>query len=145
MAFAASASSRRTWESRPTSRDRLDSLVREGLLERRAYQERPRRHEYTLTQKGLELVPALVALMKWGDRWAWDRELAPVRVLHERCGEPVSVELRCPHCERDVASSELLVTPGDRVPDPPADDEPGYLSGRRLYAANAGIPIGRDE
>ena len=52
--------------------DRLDSLVREGLLERRAYQERPRRHEYTLTQKGLELVPALVALMQWGDRWGWD-------------------------------------------------------------------------
>lgn len=125
--------------------DRLDSLVREGLLERRAYQERPRRHEYLLTQKGLELVPALVALMQWGDRWAWDAALAPVRVLHESCGETVSAELRCAHCERRVASSEVLVAPGDRVPDPPAENEPGYLSGRRLYTTPTGVSIGRGD
>jgi DNA-binding HxlR family transcriptional regulator len=123
--------------------DRLESLVREGLLETRPYQERPERHEYLLTEKGLDLVPALIALMQWGDRWAWDEERAPVRILHEECGEPVSVELRCSHCERQVGSGELLATPGDPVPHPPSEDEPGYLSGRRLYTAAAGIPVGR--
>jgi DNA-binding HxlR family transcriptional regulator len=123
--------------------DRLESLVREGLLETRVYQQRPERMEYVLTEKGQELVPALVALMQWGDRWGWDGGRAPVRVLHERCGEPVTVELRCSHCERDVSVDELLATPGDPVPDPPAEQEPGYLSGRRMYSAPDGIPIGR--
>jgi DNA-binding HxlR family transcriptional regulator len=49
--------------------DRLDGLVAEGILERRVYRERPQRHEYRLTEKGVELIPALLALMQWGDRW----------------------------------------------------------------------------
>src|SRR2546425_10955836 len=52
--------------------DRLETLVREGILETRAYQARPQRSEYVLTRKGMDLVPALIALMRWGDRWAWE-------------------------------------------------------------------------
>jgi DNA-binding HxlR family transcriptional regulator len=123
--------------------DRLETLVREGLLDTRPYQERPERREYVLTQKGLELVPALIALMQWGDRWAWDAEQLPVRVVHERCGETVTFELRCPACERAVAADELLATPGRPVPDPPAEHEPGHMSGRRLYSTPGGVPLGR--
>ena len=36
---------------------RLQLLVDEGILEKRAYQERPTRHEYFLTEKGLDLWP----------------------------------------------------------------------------------------
>src|SRR4051794_38710597 len=49
--------------------DRLQTLVGEGILERRAYQERPRRYEYRLTEKGRDLYPVLIALMQWGDRY----------------------------------------------------------------------------
>lgn len=126
--------------------DRLATLVRGGLLESRVYQQRPQRHEYLLTQKGLELMPALVALMQWGDRWTWEGGRAPVRVLHEECREPVSVQLGCSHCERPVTAAELVAVPGDPVPDPPGEEDPGYLSGRRLYAAAAaGVPLGRPE
>src|ERR1039457_2126884 len=34
---------------------RLTKLVDEGVLERRLYEERPPRHEYRLTEKGLDL------------------------------------------------------------------------------------------
>ena len=101
------------------------------MLERRAYQERPRRHEYTLTQKGLELVPALVALMQWGDHWAWDCELwrrsCPSR---SAAASPVSVELRCPTLRaKKSRRAKLLVTPrGIGCPIPPVNYEPGYLS-----------------
>ena len=47
---------------------RLQRLVEEDILERRAYQQSPERHEYFLTEKGLDLWPALVALLGWGDR-----------------------------------------------------------------------------
>ncbi|HMG98734.1 MAG TPA: helix-turn-helix domain-containing protein, partial [Gaiellales bacterium] len=47
--------------------DRLEALVADGLLETHVYQERPRRHEYHLTEMGADLIPALLALMGWGD------------------------------------------------------------------------------
>src|ERR1700744_424284 len=41
---------------------RLELLVEHGVVERRRYQERPERFEYRLTDRGLELWPAIVAL-----------------------------------------------------------------------------------
>ena len=46
---------------------RLQLLVRTGILEKRRYQEEPERFEYKLTPKGLDLYPAVVAIMRWGD------------------------------------------------------------------------------
>src|SRR5260221_10689275 len=57
--------------SEPVAAARLRELVDEGLLEREPYREpgqRTREH-YRLTAKGTDLLPALVALMQWGDRW----------------------------------------------------------------------------
>ena len=47
--------------------ERLKLLVDEGVLKKVAYQERPLRYEYQLTEKGIGLYPALVALVHWGD------------------------------------------------------------------------------
>ncbi len=123
--------------------DRLAALVRDGLLETRVYQHRPQRHEYRLTEKGADLIPALLALMQWGDRWTWPRERGPVRVVHEDCGHEVRVEIRCPHCEREAASGELLAKPRGRPPDPPAGFRPGSVFGRRLYSSEGGVRLSR--
>ena len=48
--------------------DRLQTLVAQGVLEKRRYQEHPERFEYRLTAKGRDLFPVLVALMQCGDR-----------------------------------------------------------------------------
>jgi DNA-binding HxlR family transcriptional regulator len=61
--------------------DRLNRLVDEGILERRAYSERPPRSEYRLTKKGRELAVPLLALMQWGDRHLSDK---PPRVARRR-------------------------------------------------------------
>ena len=45
---------------------RLQRLVDEDILERRAYQESPARYEYFLTEKGLDLWPTLIALLRLG-------------------------------------------------------------------------------
>ncbi|MGE0503390.1 MAG: winged helix-turn-helix transcriptional regulator [Rhizobiaceae bacterium] len=45
---------------------RLDALTAAGVLAREGSARRPL---YTLTDKGQELLPALVALMQWGDKW----------------------------------------------------------------------------
>jgi DNA-binding HxlR family transcriptional regulator len=122
--------------------DRLETLVAAGVLETVVYQHRPERHEYHLTEKGLDLLPALLALMSWGDKWAWGSERGPVRVLHEHCGHGVTVEIRCPHCDRATAPAELRATLGDGRAELPAKDDPGHVSGRRLGSTRAGVQLG---
>jgi DNA-binding HxlR family transcriptional regulator len=48
---------------------RLKALVAAGILETRPYSERPPRHEYRLTVSGRELMPVMIALLNWGNRW----------------------------------------------------------------------------
>ena len=124
--------------------DRLATLVRAGILQPVTYQQRPERHEYALTEKGAELLPALLALMRWGDRWGWeDGARAPVRVVHEDCGGEVALELRCPRCEREVRPQELLALPGDPPAQAPGPGAPGRLSGARLHRVAGGVPLAR--
>lgn len=47
---------------------RLNSLVEEGLLERRQYCDRPPRHEYVLTPLGRDFRPVLLTLLAWGNK-----------------------------------------------------------------------------
>lgn len=51
-----------------TLADRLRRLEEGGLIESSAYQERPVRYAYTLTEKGAELGNILLALVQWGKR-----------------------------------------------------------------------------
>jgi DNA-binding HxlR family transcriptional regulator len=47
---------------------RLNALVEDGLMERRLYNERPRRFEYILTPRGRDFLPVLIALAAFGNR-----------------------------------------------------------------------------
>ena len=47
---------------------RLNTLVENGLLERRRYSERPPRDEYVLTERGRDFRPVLWAMLTWGNR-----------------------------------------------------------------------------
>jgi DNA-binding HxlR family transcriptional regulator len=73
--------------------DRLERLVEGGVLERRLYQERPKRFEYILTAAGLDLYPAFLLLMRWGDRWRRPAEGVPLLIIHKACGRPTVAEL----------------------------------------------------
>jgi DNA-binding HxlR family transcriptional regulator len=69
---------------------RLDGLVAAGILLRGGSDARP---TYTLTRKGQEMLPALVALMQWGDKWESGNR-PPMIVTDEdgKAVEPVRVE-----------------------------------------------------
>src|SRR6201982_729628 len=47
--------------------DRLKKLVRFGVLRRIPYQESPKRYEYILTQKSLDLYPIIISIVDWGN------------------------------------------------------------------------------
>lgn len=55
--------------SRKVLADRLRHLVSTGVLERVAYTSSPPRYDYTLTERGRALLPVLIGLQDWGDRW----------------------------------------------------------------------------
>jgi DNA-binding HxlR family transcriptional regulator len=98
---------------------RLRRLVEQGVLEKRLYQQRPPRSEYVLTEKGLDLWPAMVALMQWGDRHASPAG-PPVLLEHRGCGGAVNDHRICESCGKPLARTEVraVAGPGAR-PDHP--------------------------
>jgi len=91
---------------------RLQRLVDEGILERRPYQEGPTRYEYFLTEKGLDLWPALIALLHWGDRYSAGPEGPPVLVVHKDCGGEVSERGICERCGELLTAHDARAVPG---------------------------------
>ena len=100
--------------SRQVLSDRLATLVREGVLGKVTYRSagaRPR-HEYRLTDKGLDLYPVLTALAQWGARYYSDPEGPAVQIAHRECGAPVSVVLRCDDGHDDLPVRDVVTRPG---------------------------------
>jgi DNA-binding HxlR family transcriptional regulator len=102
---------RRTQAPRQVLSDRLSRLVADGMLRRVPYQEHGQRarHEYRLTQKGLDLYPVLIALMAWGDKHAAGPAGPQVLLTHRDCGAGVGLQLAC--TDGHVLDSPREVTP----------------------------------
>ena len=73
--------------------NRLSRLVGHGILERRAVAADRRKIEYRLTDKGYALLPTMVALRQWGERWETGVAATPVLVdaRDRRPVQPVAV------------------------------------------------------
>jgi DNA-binding HxlR family transcriptional regulator len=52
-----------------TLSQRLDEMEEEGLITKKSFAEVPPRVEYTLTQKGKDLIPILKSMADWGDKY----------------------------------------------------------------------------
>jgi DNA-binding HxlR family transcriptional regulator len=91
---------------------RLTRLLEQGVLEKRLYQERPARYEYRLTEKGLDLWPTMISLMKWGDRHTPQADGPPVLLEHRGCGGAVDEHLTCEHCGAKLSAREARALPG---------------------------------
>lgn len=86
---------------------RLQGLVEHGILERRLYQERPERFEYRLTDKGRDLYPVLISLMRWGDKHTAGEDGPPVVLTHEPCGHAPEATLACSACGKSIVPREI--------------------------------------
>lgn len=90
---------------------RLRELTAKGLFERQPYKEpgQRTRYEYVLTEKGRDLLPAVLALMQWGDKYLQGEHGPPIGLRDDATGEPVRVEVRS--AGREVPLAELRLTP----------------------------------
>ena len=104
--------------SRKVLAERLRWLVAQGVLEQRAYSERPPRHDYVLTRKGQELCDVLLAITAWGDRWTAGAAGPTALLRHRSCGELTRAELRCARCGEPLHARDVEVAPGPGAAQP---------------------------
>ena len=93
---------------------RLKELVEAGLLAKSPYREpgQRTRYEYVLTDMGRDLLPAVLALMQWGDRWLSGPGGPPTLLVHEPCGTEIDLGFHCPTCDRDFTPTDIESRPG---------------------------------
>ena len=91
---------------------RLKKLCENGILERVPIKQGAKRHEYLLTTKGKELMPLLIALTQWGDKWVYGAGKEPIIFRDRERREPIS-PIRV-HAEdgRELRPREIMPTPG---------------------------------
>lgn len=102
---------RRLGITRHVLSDRLKKLEASGVLRRVPYGARPVRHEYRLTEKGLDLYPVILALVGWGDRHM-AQDGPPMVHLHKTCGEIARAETVCGHCGEPMRARDVIALPG---------------------------------
>src|SRR5437899_8938323 len=95
---------------------RLDGLVENGMVRRVPYHRRPDRYEYLPTEMAVDLVPVLLALAAWGDRWA-SPDGPPVVFVHESCGHDTSATVVCSACGQPLAGTRVRARRGPGLPD----------------------------
>lgn len=88
--------------------DRLRHLRDKGIIVRIAYQERPIRYRYALTDKGKDLFSVLYAMRNWAERWERaEGDPLAIRYIHRVCGQDVGLETTCPHCGEPLGYGDL--------------------------------------
>jgi DNA-binding HxlR family transcriptional regulator len=70
--------------------NRLARLVEHGIMKREALAEDRRKIEYRLTEKGMDLLPAMLALRQWGEKYGCGIPNNPV-LCDERDGLPIDL------------------------------------------------------
>ena len=99
--------------SDPVLSRRLRDLVDAGVLDRAVYSTAPERHEYRLTEMGLDLWSFLVAIWGWERRWVEGTAAVRSDLLHEGCGARVMPLLACGACGAVVGARD---TSAERSP-----------------------------
>ena len=86
--------------------NRLARLVEHGILERVPDCRDRRKVAYRLTDKGVALLPVLIALRQWGERWISGQPCNPVLVDKHR-HQPVATLRVCSADGRELGIDEI--------------------------------------
>lgn len=87
---------------------RLQRLVQLGILAKVADGSWAVRHEYRLTEKGLDLYPVPLAIMAWGRRWLGPAE-SDTALTHTTCGTDLQAVLSCGGCAEPISLGTIAL------------------------------------
>lgn len=96
--------------------NRLARLVSHGILERRALPDDRRKIEYRLTDKGMALLPTMIALRQWGERWETGVPALPI-LVDARDRRPIREVRVLAHDGRELEKTDLLWSLPEDIPD----------------------------
>jgi DNA-binding HxlR family transcriptional regulator len=94
--------------------NRLAKLVDNGILKREPCPEDRRKIEYRLTDKGMDLLPAMLALRQWGQKYGTDFAENPV-LVDERDRLPIGPVTITAHDGRAIDKHDLMFVERDQV------------------------------
>ena len=90
--------------------DRLSLLVKEEILQKSDIGENGTRYAYSLTDKGRDLLPILVAMYQWGNQHLYKNAQAPVSIIDRKNGQRIKM-LRVKGADDKVLGlDDLIVT-----------------------------------
>ncbi|MDT5105538.1 MAG: hypothetical protein QOI25_3051 [Mycobacterium sp.] len=85
---------------------RLRRLVEQGILIAAPYGDWPVRHEYRLTERGLDLYQLPLAMLTWGQRWL-DTNGSDIYLTHTTCGHELKPVLGCDRCAAPLSREDI--------------------------------------
>ena len=94
--------------------NRLSRLVEHGILARQPIAEDRRKIEYRLTDKGLDLLPAMLALRQWGQKYGEEVVENPV-LVDERDRLPIGPVAIMAHDGRIIDKHDLVFVEKSQV------------------------------
>jgi DNA-binding HxlR family transcriptional regulator/peroxiredoxin len=109
--------------SRKVLTERLRSLSEHGVVARSPYQHNPTRHRYRLTPRGVALLPVVIGLQDWGDRWVLGDGFLTATA------EPDTTEAHRVHSLTGQRIPDLLLPSTHGAPADPLSDRPTVLFG----------------
>ena len=90
---------------------RLNRLVDDEIVVKRAYAQRPERFDYILTSRGWQLCDILLSISAWGDKWTMGAAGPPALIRHRQCEHFTTAEIRCSGCGELLHAADTEVTP----------------------------------
>lgn len=94
--------------------NRLAKLVEHGILQRTSCADDRRKIEYRLTPKGFDLLPAMIALRQWGQKYGAEIEENPV-LVDEQDRLPIGPVSILSHDGRILGPQDLWLTRPENV------------------------------
>jgi DNA-binding HxlR family transcriptional regulator len=91
---------------------RLKTLVDSGLFKRTRFNEVPPRVEYQLTEKGFDIYPIALMILRWEQTWFPTAAGPRIVLRHTRCGHTIEPQLRCGHCRAEVTAHAVRYRDG---------------------------------
>ncbi|TDU28909.1 HxlR family transcriptional regulator [Panacagrimonas perspica] len=95
---------------------RLKRLEKDGIVVRHPCEDHATRYEYRLTPSGSDLLPFLLSLKAWGEKWGGFRSgVEPAQeIVHRRCGHSPGTGAICEHCGERYGAADIAVRLGKR-------------------------------
>lgn len=116
---------------------RLAHLVDSGLFYLHEYEAAPLRHEYLLTEMGLDFWRVLLAMWDWEVDWDPDPYDRRLTLVHLDCGHEFRPVATCSHCAQPLQFSDISRQPG---PGQGRETMPPPRSRRRMNVSNVNCP-----